>query len=488
MSEFILSPEGARRVDARLERAGLLDLAMEEAGRAVADAVQASFPDGPVLLLAGGGANGGDALVGARHLLALGRTVRVLAQTARHPLTRLNRRRLRAVGGEVQPLNPASLHRASVVSGVLVDGLLGTGFVPPLRPALAAVIEVLNIAHDAGLPVLSIDIPSGLDASCADVEGLSVRADMTVTFMGFKTASLFGEAATRSGRVTLAPLRVPPDWVREEALGIRTDDVGVAALLPVRTASAHKGTAGRVWIVGGHPGMVGAAALAGLGALRAGAGLVTVHSLADVPLVTPELMVRQHTDWHHALPELRASGLPDAVALGMGLGSQAVDVAREVLAWGIPTVLDADALHPELVGHGHPQCLWTPHPGEAARLLGVGTPEVTRDPLAAARRLQEVLGGTVVLKGGPSVVASAHALSVARGGHPGMASAGMGDTLSGVLVALLGQGLSAADAGVAGVRLHARAGELAARAHGYGLIASDVSDELGAAWLDLKLS
>ncbi|WP_415814605.1 NAD(P)H-hydrate epimerase, partial [Deinococcus marmoris] len=247
MSEFILSPEGARRVDARLERAGLLDLAMEEAGRAVADALQASFPDGPVLLLAGGGANGGDALVAARHLLALGRTVRVLAQPSKHPLTRLNRRRLRAVGGEVQPLNPASLRRASVVSGVLVDGLLGTGFVPPLRPALAELIEALNAAHDAGLPVLSIDLPSGLDASCADAAGLSVRADMTVTFMGFKTASLFGEAATRSGRVTLAPLRVPRDWVREEALGSRPDDLDVATLLPVRTAGAHKGTAGRVW-------------------------------------------------------------------------------------------------------------------------------------------------------------------------------------------------------------------------------------------------
>ncbi|CAM3822908.1 bifunctional ADP-dependent NAD(P)H-hydrate dehydratase/NAD(P)H-hydrate epimerase [Deinococcus frigens] len=488
MSEFILSPGGARRVDARLERAGLLDLTMEEAGRAVADAVQTSCLDGPVLLLAGGGANGGDALVAARHLLTLGRGVQVLAQPSKHPLTRLNRRRLRAVGGEVRPLNPASLRRAAASAGVVVDGLLGTGFVPPLRPALAEVIEALNTAHDAGMPVVSIDLPSGLDASCAEVAGPSVRADLTVTLMGLKTALLFGEAATCSGRVMLPPLRVPPDWVRREALGTRPDDSAVAALLPVRTAGAHKGTAGRVWIVGGHPGTVGAAALAGLGALRAGAGLVTVHSLADVPLVTPELMVRQHATWDSALPKLRDSGLPDAVALGMGLGPEAVRVAREVLAWGVPTVLDADALHPELAGHGHPQCVWTPHPGEAARLLGVRTPQVTRDPLTAARRLQELLGGTVVLKGGPSVVASADALSVSRGGHPGMASAGMGDTLSGLLAALLGQGLSAGGAAVAGVRLHARAGELAAATHGYGLIATDVSSELGAAWLDLTRS
>ncbi|AIZ45529.1 hypothetical protein QR90_11205 [Deinococcus radiopugnans] len=485
MSEFILSPEGARRVDARLERAGLLDLTMEEAGRAVADAVQASFPDGPVLVLAGGGANGGDALVAARQLLALGRTVRVLAQPGKHPLTRLNRRRLRAVGGEVRPLQVAALRRAAASAGVLVDGLLGTGFVPPLHPALAELVGALNAARRAGLPVLSIDVPSGVEAASAQEPEPSVRADVTVTLMGFKTALLFGEAATRAGRVTLVPLRVPPGWVREEALATRPDDAAVAAWLPVRTSGAHKGTAGRVWIVGGHPGTVGAAALAGLGALRAGAGLVTVHSLAEVPLVTPELMVQRHVDWDQALPALRAVGLPDAVALGMGLGPEAVRVAREVLTWGIPTVLDADALHPELAGQGHPECLWTPHPGEAARLLGTQTADVTRDPLAAARRLQTLLGGTVVLKGGPSVVASAGALSVSRGGHPGMASGGMGDTLSGILAALLGQGLSAADAGVAGVRLHARAGERAASTHGYGLIATDVSDQLGAAWLDL---
>lgn len=486
MDEFILSPDGARRVDARLERAGLLDLAMEEAGRAVADAVQLNFPLGSVLLLAGGGANGGDALVAARHLLALGRRVRVLAQPGKHPLTRVNRRRLRAVGGELRPLSVPTLRRACASAGVLVDGLLGTGFVPPLRPALAGVIEALNAARAAGVTVVSIDLPSGLDASSAQAPDLSVHADLTVALMGLKVALLFGDPATRAGRVLLTPLRVPPAWVQAEARATRPDDAEVAALLPVRTAGAHKGTAGRVWVIGGHPGTVGAAALAGLGALRAGAGTVTVHSLAEVPLVTPELMVRRHLDWSAALPELRAAGLPDAVALGMGLGPEALRVAREVLTWGVPTVLDADALHPELAGHGHPQCIWTPHPGEAARLLGTGTAQVTRDPLAAARALQQRLGGTVVLKGGPSVVASAQALAVSRGGHPGMASGGMGDTLAGMLAALLGQGLGAAGAALAGVRLHARAGERAAQAHGYGLGATDVAQEVGAAWRDLS--
>uniref|UniRef100_UPI0025BDA06A NAD(P)H-hydrate dehydratase n=1 Tax=Deinococcus sp. TaxID=47478 RepID=UPI0025BDA06A len=275
--------------------------------------------------------------------------------------------------------------------------------------------------------------------------------------------------------------------VREQAQAAaeQPTDAQVAALLPVRRADAHKGTAGRVWIVGGHPGTVGAAGMAGVGALRAGAGLVTVHSAAGVPLLMPELMIHRHADLRAALLGTPEPGRPDALAVGMGLGPGAADLARELLRWQRPTVLDADALHGELAGHGHAACIWTPHPGEAARMLGTDVRDVTRDPLSAARALQQRLGGAVVLKGGPSVVAYPAGLSVSRGGHPGMASGGMGDTLSGILAALLGQGLSARDAAVTGVRLHARAGERAAQAHGYGLSASDVAQELGGAWQDL---
>ncbi len=486
MSAAVLTPDGVRAIDGRLERAGLLDPAMEIAGQAVARAVQERWPSGRVLLLAGGGANGGDALVAARHLLAAGREVTVLARPSTHPLTRLNRRRLRAVGGEVRPLTPTTLARAARDARVAVDGLLGTGFRPPLRGDLARVIGALNAARDRGLGVLAIDLPSGLDATRADLPGEAVRADVTVTFIAPKPAQLFGDAAAQCGTLIVAPLPVPAAWMQDVQVAARPDDAGLGALLPVRTAAAHKGTAGRVWIVGGHPGTLGAPALAGLGALRAGAGLVTVHSAADVPLVTPELMARRHADLNVVLRQTAPGDRPDAVAVGMGLGPEAPALAREVLDWEIPTVLDADALQPELAGQGHAGCLWTPHPGEAARVLGVPTPEVTRDPLAAARALQDRLGGVVVLKGGPSVVARAGDLSVARGGHPGMASAGMGDTLSGILAALLAQGLDPWDAARAGVRLHARAGEIAAVRFGYGLGATDVAHDLGRAWADLR--
>jgi NAD(P)H-hydrate epimerase len=410
----------------------------------------------------------------------------VLAAPAKHPLTRLNRRRLAAFGIRPLPLTPQAVTRAAREADVLVDGLLGTGFTPPLRPELAGVVEAANAARAAGARVVAIDLPSGLDTARADAPEQTIHADLTVTLTGLKVALLFGPAAQRAGEVVLAPLRVPREWLGEHALATRPTDAEVAALLPSRHADAHKGTAGRVWVIGGHPGTVGAAALAGLGALRAGAGLVTVHSEAEVPLVTPELMVRRHADLSRALEVARGGGAPDAVCLGMGLGPRAAGLARQVLAWGLPTVLDADALQPELAGAGHDACVWTPHPGEAARLLGLSTGEVTGDPLAAARALQERYGGVFVLKGGPSVIAHADGLNVSRGGHPGMASAGMGDTLSGVIAALLGQGLAAPEAALAGVRLHARAGERAGLRHGYGLIASDVSAELGGAWLDLR--
>ena len=486
MPEFVFSPAGVQALDARLGTAALLDPAMEEAGRAVAEAVHSRWPGSRVLLLAGGGANGGDALVAARHLAVLGQSVHVLAAPARHPLTRLNRRRLAAFGPRPGALTPQAVLRWAAEADVEVDGLLGTGFTPPLRPPLDEVVAAVNAAREEGVRVVAIDVPSGLDAARADVSGESVRADLTVTLTGWKTALLFGPAAHRTGEVVLAPLRVPGGWSAEQALALRPTDAEVGALLPVRFPDAHKGTAGRVWVIGGHPGTTGAAALAGLGALRAGAGLVTIHSEAEVPLVTPELMVRRHADLGQALEEARRTGLPDALCVGMGLGPQAAARAKQVLAWNVKTVLDADALQPELAGSGHAACVWTPHPGEAARLLGAQTQEVTRDPLTAARTLQERFGGTVVLKGGPSVVAHVGGLSVSRGGHPGMASAGMGDTLSGVIAALLGQGLTAAEAASAGVRLHARAGERAGARHGYGLIASDVSGELGAAWLDLR--
>ena len=481
---FVFTAEGARALDTELERLDLLELSLEAVGRGVACDLQTHFPTGRVLVLAGGGANGGDALVAARHLAAWGREVAVLALPSSHPLTLRARARLEALGGwapaPLAELTPESLAAALPEADVVLDGLSGTGLRPPLRAPLLEVVQALNAS---GLPVLSIDLPSGLDADTAEAPEVSVRARRTVAPAGLKTALVFGPASARAGEVELLPLDLPDALLAAHASARRFTPLEAARALPVRERGDHKGTAGRVWIVGGHPGTAGAAALSGVGALKAGSGLVTVYSEAEVPLVLPELMT-------HHLPDLRAlegqAGRPDALALGMGLGPKAADLARMALAWQLPTVLDADALQPELAGAGHDAVVWTPHPGEAARLLGTETPEVTRDPIAAARALQARYGGAVVLKGGPSVVAAGDGVTVAVGGNPGMGTAGMGDLLSGVIASLLGQGLAAPLAARVGVTLHARAGDRAAQVHGYGLTASDVAGELGAAWLSLR--
>ncbi|RTR29415.1 NAD(P)H-hydrate dehydratase [Deinococcus radiophilus] len=486
MTEYVLSAVGVKGLDARLEAVGLLDPAMEAAGRAVAAELLRRVPAGarPLALLAGPGANGGDALVAARHLLAVGQPVMVLAAVPKHELAQRNLGRLRAVGGKVEELSAPAV-TALPPAAAWADGLLGTGLRGPLRGELAEVVEALNTrTAQAQEPVLAIDLPSGLEADRITCPALWVRADWTLALSAYKPVHLFGAAAAACGDLSLDTLALPLAWTARQASAVRPADAELGRVLPHRRADAHKGDAGRVWVIGGSVGLEGAPAMTGVGALRTGAGLVTLHSVAEVPLVTPELMRTRHDSLNDWLAH--ESARPDALALGMGLGAQAPALARQVLAWKRPSVLDADALQPELSGLGHAGVIWTPHPGEAARMLEVAVSEVTADSLGSAAALQQRYGGVVVLKGGPSVVAWAGGLSVSRGGHPGMASAGMGDTLAGVLAALLAAGLPTEQAAQVGVRLHARAGERAAQRHGYGLGASDVAAELGRAWADLS--
>lgn len=480
-TQFVYTAAAIRALDDELKRLDLLELSMELAGKGVADLLLSAHPGERVLALAGGGANGGDALVAARHLAAAGLEVQVLALPAKHPLTRANRKRLAGVGMAPTPLTPASLGRALNAADVVLDGLTGTGFQPPLRAPLPGVVAAVNAS---GLPVVAIDVPSGLNADAPELpdggEGV-VRAALTCALVGAKPALLFGPAAGLAGRVQVVPLGLPETLLARHAVARRFGPQDAGALLPVRGQGAHKGTAGRVWVLGGHPGTVGAPLLSGWAALRAGSGLVTLYSQAELPLLHPELMQHRLDDF----ASLEDGPRPNAVAVGMGLGPQAAGVARQVLGWRVPTVIDADALQPELAGAGHAQVVWTPHPGEAGRLLDRRTSEVSADPLGAAAELQARYGGVVVLKGGPTVVAAPDGVSVNVGGNPGMGTAGMGDALSGVIASLLGQGLAAPEAARVGVCLHARAGDLAERLHGYGLTAADMIEQLGPAWLSL---
>ncbi len=482
----VFTAGGIRALDADLAAAGLLELTMELAGARVADALNARFPEGAVLVLAGGGANGGDALVAARHLHAAGRELRVLALAGGSDLARAMRDRLERFVA-VDALTPGSLAAALPASRVVLDGLLGTGFEPPLRPELAQVIGQLNAADKQ---VVSIDLPSGLNADAAgeqpgqdqsdqDQSG-QVRADLTLALVGLKPALLFMDV----GEVCRLDLGVPPGLLARHARAWTSGAAELRAWLPKRKRGAHKGDAGKLYVLGGQSGYTGAPAMTALAAIRTGAGLVTLYSRADIPGHPLEAMAHRLERWD-ALDDLPR---PDALAVGMGLPQDGEAVARRVLAWRVPTVLDAGALQPDLAGAGHDQVVWTPHPGEAARLLQTQVGEVTRDPLAAAERLRAHFGGSVVLKGGPTVVATPEGLWVCPHGNPGMATGGMGDVLSGVIAALLGQGLGAGQAAVAGVTLHALAGDRVAARLGYGLSATDVAHELAVAWHDLTTS
>jgi len=477
VTERVFTSAGIRAIDAELARLDLLELTMEHAGARVAAALHARAPRGRILVLAGRGANGGDALVAARHLQALGRGVTVLALTSRHDLTRRMHGRLAHLL-PVTPLTPGALSDALRDADVVLDGLLGTGFVPPLRDDVAELVRCVNAWHHRSRGVtFSIDVPSGLPSDTVEHGDAAVLADVTLALVGPKPALLFGDV----GDVTTLNLGVPRHVLDRHAAATLTGDGDVAALLPRRTRGAHKGTAGRIWVLGGTPGYAGAPAMTALGALRAGAGLVSVYSRTDVPHHFPEVMPHRVNDW----ADLPARERPDAVAVGMGLREEGSAVARAVLSWEVPTVVDADALQRDVRGAGHEHVVWTPHPGEAARMLGASVADVTRDPLSAARELQRAYGGTVVLKGGPTTVATPHETRVCPRGNPGMGTGGMGDVLSGVIAALLGQGLPGPEAAVAGVHLHALAGDLAYARLGYGLVATDVAHEIARAWVAL---
>ncbi|PYE51187.1 NAD(P)H-hydrate epimerase [Deinococcus yavapaiensis KR-236] len=477
MSTFVFSADAIRAIDEDLERLDLLELTMETAGARVACHVHERFaserrahPSG--LILAGSGANGGDAFVAARHLLAFGWHVEVLALDTRHPLALRMSTRLESFAS-VQALTPESLRGALPSANVVLDGLLGTGFTPPLRAPLDDIVRTLNAS---GRTIVSIDVPSGLRSDTVEHD-LYVKADLTLALVGPKPALLFHDL----GEVDVLELGVPNELLERHAVARNIDMNAVRSLLPVRSKGAHKGTAGRVWILGGSPGYVGAPALSALGALRAGSGLVTLYARTSIEQHALEAMPHRLERWE----DLPNDSRPDALAVGMGLREDGPVVARMVLAWRVKTVLDADALQPELAGLGHDEVVWTPHPGEAARLLSGNVEDVARDPFGSVRALRKRFGGTVVLKGAPTLVATREGVYACPFGNPGMATGGMGDVLSGVIASLLGQGLSGADAAVLGVALHALAGDAAAKRYGYGLVASDVAEEVAATWHNL---
>ncbi len=507
----LVTPETMLRLDRESAAAGgpPTPELMARAGQAAFDAIRRRFPSessGRAVLLCGPGNNGGDGFVVARHLVRAGtRQVRVVLVGRRDQVKGDAAGALagldEAAPGLVVEAPDASVLRAALAAGgvdLAVDALFGTGLARPLEGVHRAAVEWLDVLR---APVVAIDIPSGVHAGTGAILGVAVRARLTLCFGLAKLGLALQPGASLAGQVEVLDIGHPKALL-DAAPGDRLLDLDELApalrrLLP-RDPSGHKGTYGHVLVVAGALGTAGAAALAALGALRTGAGLVTVAAPASL---RPALETKLWEAMIRPLPEgpegavdtaavpilLELAAARDAVVLGPGLTTRpgAVEVVRELTRRvERPLLLDADGLNalggPEglaaLEGAAGPRVL-TPHPGEMGRLLGRTAHEVEADRPAAARAAAAASGAVALLKGSRTLVARPDgALAVNPTGNPAMASGGMGDVLSGIIGALLAQGLDAASAAEVGAWLHGAAGDLGAEEVGpAGLLATDVA-------------
>ncbi len=475
----LYSAAQVRDLDARLIAAGTPGFElMQRAAHAAWRALRQRWPHaGSVTVLAGRGNNAGDGYLIATLAARAGWTVRVLAVGDPQQLQ-----------GDAAQAH-AEAHMAGVqilpwsdtapLDGILVDALLGTGLSGAVRAPYA---EAIDQANASGLPILAVDIPSGLCADTGRELGVAIHAELTVSVVALKFGLFTSDGPELVGELVFADLRDKERGACSQAQGPmlaqRLTSTTTPRLAP-RPRTAHKGRFGHLLVIGGERGMGGAALLTSEMALRGGAGLVSLATrtehLSAAQTRCPELMSLGLASSNQLLPLIeRATHL--VVGPGLGQGAWGRSLLSAVAACDIPQVWDADALN--LLAAGVVQlpaaALITPHPGEAARLLGVDTAAVQADRRGAALALAQRFNAVVVLKGAGSLVAAPDGrLRLCDRGHPAMASAGLGDVLAGLLGALRAQGLDAFEAACLGVWLHARAGERVG-ARGRGLLASDL--------------
>ena len=508
----VLTADEMRRADRfTIDDVGLPGVVlMENAGAAVESVIRERFPAaGRIVVLCGRGNNGGDGFVVARRLRARGARAFLLGRRAdvkgdaRAHLEAAERSGTSVV--EVPDAAAWEQARGELSSAdVVVDALLGTGLeARPEGLVGEAVAELARRAGD-GRPVVAVDIPSGVPSDGGGFDWPVVRATVTVTFAAPKRGHVLPPACDVVGELVVADIGIPPmALARVGSCLALVEDEDAAAAFPERRPGAHKGDFGHVLVVAGSRGKTGAAVLAATGALRAGAGLVTVATAAScVPVVAgsrAELMTEPLSETTSGAPAeealdrlLALAGERDAAVVGPGLGRDASTwrlVRAFVARCPVPLLVDADGLNaiapdsgeggPGAVAGRRAPTVLTPHPGEMGRLTGRAIPEIQAGRVEAGAALAAQVGAVVVLKGQRSVVAEPGGrVAVTAAGNPGLATGGTGDVLAGVIGALLAR-LDAWPASTAGVHLHGRAGDLAARAAGAdGMVAGDVADAL----------
>ena len=496
----VLLPEEAAELDERTQARGVAaEALMEAAGREVADAALRLLGGAygrRGLVVCGKGNNGGDGLVAARYLDRAGvrTTVLLLDEGAREPAA-TNLRRLEATGVRRRPFSSAAIERELERADVAVDAIFGTGFRGSPEGASAEAIRALD---SSGVPVVAVDIPSGVNGATGAVDGEAMHADITVTFGAPKLGVVLYPGAAFAGVVEVEPIGFPDDLIRSDVHLVEREDA--AALLPRREPDTHKRAAGYAVVVGGSRRMTGAVALAGRAAYRAGAGLVAIAVPERIlPVVEGAVREAVFVD----LPETDAGsiangsdrldevlGQADALALGPGMTTDPATsewVRGVVRSSEVPVVLDADGLNAfagraDELADRKADLILTPHVGEFARLVEASAADLQSDRVLHVRDLAARASATVLLKGSRTLIATPDGLvRVNPTGGPALATGGTGDVLTGMIAGLVARGLEVADAATSAAFAHGIAGRIAAEDLGDGATAGDVLDRVPAA-------
>lgn len=454
------------------------EVMMQRAGKAAFDFMQRRWPQAKkIAVFCGGGNNGGDGYVLARQARERGMDVQIWQLGGQDNMKEDAANALQACRQANIPMELFSDHVQLQHPDVIVDAICGIGLHDNLREDIVAAIKKMQKSQ---APIFSIDVPTGIDADNGQILGAAVYATATMTFIGYKLGLLTGSGVACTGELSVSDLQLPAElftYVNPVAEKIHLS--AYAKYLKPRTRDWHKGLSGHVLIVGGDAGYFGAPRMAAEAALRTGAGLVTVATRPENAAVLnadrPEIMAHGISSPDELAQLIQKA---DVIVLGPGLGQSewARGLWSLVCNSELPLVVDADGLN-LLAGKEMSRENWvlTPHPGEAGRLLGITAQAVQEDRLGALKEINKRYGGVCVLKGAGSLILAPNTLpALCDKGNPGMASAGMGDVLSGVIGALIGQGIPPGDAAKLGVLLHAMAGDLAAKDGERGMIATDL--------------
>ena len=516
----IATPKQMQMIDKMaIEEAGIPGIIlMENAAFRVVEQIEkmtGSLKGKKILLVAGKGNNGGDAFAAARQLSGKGAEVCVYIVADKESIkgdAEINLNilynccfKVFELANEKYELNINRFRNDLALCDMVVDGIFGTGFKGEIEGTIAEIITEIN---NSGKPVLSIDIPSGVDGSTGRVSKAYIKASATVTFALPKPGLILHPGCNCTGKLDIADIGIPWGIINKMDINMHLIDRNmVAAMLPTRPNNSNKGDYGRILILTGSKGMTGAGCLAGHAALRAGAGLVYLGVPASLSHIYDCMMAETITcpledlgkgyisaDSLERISDLMEKMTVVTIGPGLSVNDEIKKVVEFVISNAkVPLILDADALNciagdVSVLKELGTMAVLTPHPGEMARLAGVTVKDVQENRVEMALEFAQKWNVIVVLKGYRTVVASPGGrICINPTGNPGMASAGTGDVLAGTIAALAGQGLSLEDASVAGVYLHGAAGDRAAALKGqYGMIAGDIINELPEVIKDLQ--